>query len=71
MNIAEAEGNFECCYYRVGSEEEFRISGFEKILLTPIWVLAPLLGKSVRVVIGGSLPHADGGQCSREKTHTT
>ena len=35
-------------YYRVGSEEEFRIQGFEKILLTPMWFIAALHGKFER-----------------------
>ena len=32
-------------YYRVGREEKFRIPEFEKMLLTPMGVIAQLLGK--------------------------
>ena len=65
--MQKAEGNRGWCYYRVGREEKFRMPGFEKMLLTPMEVIAPILGKFGMVVsnllcmVGGSLAHADGG----------
>ena len=43
--LQKAEGNWERCCYRVVREEEFRIPEFEKILLTPMGVIAAHVDK--------------------------
>ena len=50
MDIAKAEGNWGWCSYRERIEEEFRIPEFEKILVTPMGVIAVHIGKFGRGV---------------------
>ena len=50
------------CYYRVGSEEEFRSSGFENILITPMGVINAYWEiQEGSEIIEDYLGHADGG----------